>query len=185
MGELGRARLELRLDTDIELLFLCVGSNCLYHWEDWLYFINNYKKLSKGEIEFTEKIGITLENIYYWENMSENRRIRRDEIPITYKKLYICMIMNLVLKEYPLGEICKQMGITRGVLQSIQYSVSSYSGMLAQFCERLHWVDLSLLLISISDRLNFGVKQELLELVKLPLIRPQKYILYIYIYIYI
>lgn len=50
----------------------------------------------------------------------------------------------------------------------------NYSGMMAAFCERLCWTDFSVLFLRISEKINWQVKEELLDLMQIPSLRPER-----------
>ena len=50
----------------------------------------------------------------------------------------------------------------------------NYSGMISAFCERLFWTDYSSLFLRINEKINWCVKEELLELMQLPSLRPER-----------
>lgn len=46
--------------------------------------------------------------------------------------------------------------------------------MMAAFCERLCWTDFSILFLRISEKINWQVKEELLDLMQIPSLRPER-----------
>jgi DNA polymerase theta len=46
--------------------------------------------------------------------------------------------------------------------------------MMAAFCERLCWTDYSILFLRITEKINWQVKDELLDLMQIPSIRPER-----------
>lgn len=46
--------------------------------------------------------------------------------------------------------------------------------MIAAFCERLFWSDYSVLFMRINEKLNWCVKEELMDLMQLPSLRPER-----------
>ncbi|TSQ12710.1 DNA polymerase theta [Bagarius yarrelli] len=76
--------------------------------------------------------------------------------------------------EEPLGVVAKKYGCSRGQLQSLQQSASTYAGMITVFCNRLGWHNLELLLSQFQSRLSFGVQRELCDLVRISLLNAQR-----------
>lgn len=68
----------------------------------------------------------------------------------------------------------KNFEIKRGELQALQNNSGMHAGMLASFCERTCMPDLALLLHRIAERLKFTVQEELLELMQVAHLRPEK-----------
>eukprot|EP00347_Sterkiella_histriomuscorum_P009329 403341625 len=93
---------------------------------------------------------------------------------VRYCKFYMAMIMNEILKETPQNEICNIFNIKRGDIQTIQALAVNYSGMLSAFCERLFWSDYSVLLMRINEKINWCVKEELLDLMQCSSLRPER-----------
>ncbi len=50
----------------------------------------------------------------------------------------------------------------------------NYSGMISAFCERLFWTDYSALFMRINEKINWCVKEELLDLMQIPSLRPER-----------
>jgi len=50
----------------------------------------------------------------------------------------------------------------------------NYSGMIAAFCERLYWNDYSVLFLRVNEKINWSVKEELLDLMQVPSLRPER-----------
>jgi hypothetical protein len=48
------------------------------------------------------------------------------------------------------------------------------SGMMAAFCERLCWTDFSVLFMRICEKINWQVKEELLDLMQIQSLRPER-----------
>jgi hypothetical protein len=65
-------------------------------------------------------------------------------------------------------------GVQRGRLQEIQAAAAMYSGMAFSLCRELHWSDMTLLIDTLRDRLDFGVQVDLLPLMALPGVTARK-----------
>ena len=50
----------------------------------------------------------------------------------------------------------------------------NFAGMMAAFCERLLWNDYSALFMRINEKINWQVQDELLELMQIPSLRPER-----------
>lgn len=64
---------------------------------------------------------------------------------IKYCKFYMAMVINEILKETPVAEICRLFEVKRGDIQSMQQHAINFSGMLSAFTDRLYWSDFSIL----------------------------------------
>ncbi|RXN27034.1 DNA polymerase theta [Labeo rohita] len=83
-------------------------------------------------------------------------------------------VLHDLVSEVPLGAVAKKYGCSRGQLQSLQQSASTYAGMVTVFCNRLGWHNLELLLSQFQSRLSFGVQRELCDLVRISLLNAQR-----------
>ena len=84
------------------------------------------------------------------------------------------MILNEILKETPIIDLQKNWNLKRGDIQTFQQQAVNFSGMLSSFCERLFWTDFSILFQRINEKINWCVKEELLDLMQLPSLRPER-----------
>ena len=76
----------------------------------------------------------------------------------------MALAANEILKETPINEICDEFKCNRGNIQTIQQLALNSSGMMSSFCERLCWSDYSTLFIRITEKINWQVKEDLLDL---------------------
>ena len=76
-------------------------------------------------------------------------------------------------------EICRRFSsverpMKRGYIQALQTQAQNNAGMVAAFCERLYWSDMSLLFQRVGDRLALSVAEDLLGLTQVPSLKPQR-----------
>lgn len=64
--------------------------------------------------------------------------------------------------------------IERGEIQAIQALASNFAGMLTAFCDRANYQDLSIIFLNASDKINFSVKEELLDLMRVKSMKAEK-----------
>ena len=84
------------------------------------------------------------------------------------KKFFISLALDDIINEAPLHELDKKYGVSKSFLQSLQNSSAAFASMVASFCNKLGWNNIELLLNHLQSRLEFGVQQELLDLMRLP-----------------
>ncbi|XP_048084046.1 DNA polymerase theta isoform X3 [Alosa alosa] len=90
-----------------------------------------------------------------------------------HKRFFTTLVLLDLVNEVPLGIVAKKYGCSRGQLQSLQQSASTYAGMVTVFCNRLGWHNLEILLSQFQSRLSFGVQRELCDLVRISLLNAQ------------
>jgi DNA_pol_Q helicase like region helical domain len=90
------------------------------------------------------------------------------------------MVQQLI-QETPLSKVSESFGIERGFLQNLCLSTEGFASMVQNFCSKLGWSNLSILLRGFKERLAFGLSNsvnsdvgvcgDLLELAKLPYVK--------------
>mmetsp|Transcript_14559 Transcript_14559/g.19724 ORF Transcript_14559/g.19724 Transcript_14559/m.19724 type:complete len:192 (+) Transcript_14559:882-1457(+) len=94
---------------------------------------------------------------------------------VRYSRFYMALMMSFILLETPVAEICVAFGnCSRGIVQTVQQQSMNFAGMMSAFCERLHWTDYSVLFMRINERINWQVQDELLNLMQIPSLRPER-----------
>ena len=96
------------------------------------------------------------------------------DLLVRHCRLYMALILDDILREKSIQDICQKFRTTRGEIQALQVAAQNNAGMVAAFCGRLYWSDLSLLFQRVSDRLALAVSEELLDLTQLPSLKAQR-----------
>ena len=91
-----------------------------------------------------------------------------------HRKFYAALALQDLVHEAPLHVVARRYGTSRGMLQSLQGSASTFAGMVTVFCEKLGWTNMSLLLSQFQSRLSFGVERELCDLVRVSLLNAAR-----------
>eukprot|EP00826_Nyctotherus_ovalis_P003640 TRINITY_DN10749_c0_g1_i4.p1 TRINITY_DN10749_c0_g1~~TRINITY_DN10749_c0_g1_i4.p1 ORF type:complete len:218 (+),score=54.06 TRINITY_DN10749_c0_g1_i4:323-976(+) len=179
--ELQEARKKgIRLDTDLQLLYLTTSVDDAVPLPKWDEMRRNYKKLPESGQAVAEEYGINEDMIIQWqysgvklkELLSEASSKKKQKI-LNLPRFYMAMVLNDLICERPLEQLYKAYSIKRGELQGLQNSAGMHAGMLATFCERTCMPDLALLFHRIADRLRLSIQQELLDIMRVPSLRPQ------------
>ncbi|KFM76640.1 DNA polymerase theta, partial [Stegodyphus mimosarum] len=90
-----------------------------------------------------------------------------------HQRFYAALALNDLIQEVPLSVVSAKYDCTRGILQSLQQTTSTFAGMLTVFCNRLGWFTLELIFSHFQRRLHFGIQQELCNLVQLSSLNAQ------------
>lgn len=78
-----------------------------------------------------------------------------------------------MINECPINDVAAKFKFTRGTLQSLQQTASTFAGIVKSFCHALNWDLLALIISQLQDRIFFGVHQELIEIMKIPMLSVQ------------
>lgn len=84
-----------------------------------------------------------------------------------FKRLFIALVLNDIVQEYPIDDLEIKYDINRGQLQNLQNTVSTFAGMMAIFCNKLGWHNLEVLIDQFQSRLEFGIQRELIEIMRI------------------
>ncbi|KAG8177561.1 hypothetical protein JTE90_026190 [Oedothorax gibbosus] len=142
---------------------------------NWMHFLSLWEDLPQEYRRVGELVGVQ-ENFM---GLGIQGRLNKAHHSTHHKmavhqRFYATLALNDLIQEVPLPVVAKKYDCTRGVLQSLQQSTSTFAGMLTTFCNRLGWHNLELLFSSFQKRVHFGVQQELCDLVRLPTLNAQR-----------
>lgn len=84
------------------------------------------------------------------------------------------MALQELINEIPINDVAVKYKFTRGVLQSLQQTASTFAGIVTSFCHALNWELLALIVSQFKDRLFFGVHQDLIDIMKIPILNSQR-----------
>lgn len=138
---------------------------------DWYNYLRIWEKLSDDMKYVGTVIGI--EEGYLAKGARGRLPQRTDAqrcILSVHLRFYTALVLNALIHEVPLVDVSKYYGLSRGQLQSLQNSASTFSGMVTIFCKKLCWHNLHLLLEQFQSRLAFGIERELCDLIRISLL---------------
>lgn len=84
-----------------------------------------------------------------------------------HKRFYVTLALHDLIREVSLDTVAHRYGASRGMLQSLQSSSSTFAGMVTVFCGKLGWHNMEMLLAQFQNRLSFGIERDLCELVRI------------------
>uniref|UniRef100_A0A915IWL8 DNA polymerase theta-like helix-turn-helix domain-containing protein n=1 Tax=Romanomermis culicivorax TaxID=13658 RepID=A0A915IWL8_ROMCU len=87
---------------------------------------------------------------------------------LVHLRFFACLMLFDLINEMSLEACSSKYQVNRGYLQTLQQQGANYAGMIVNFCDRLGWYYLKCLLSGFAERIAFGVRRELTELVALP-----------------
>ena len=176
-AELQRARRNFCLDDDLHLVYLVTP---LYCYEvsanmEWMNFMSLIEALPVSSKRISKLVGVDEGFITraIRGNINMNSPADRSKVDV-HKRFYSALVLSDLINEVPLNEVSKKYSVSRGQLQTLQQSAGTFAGMVTVFCNRLGWKSLSMLLCSFQSRLNFGIHQELIELVRISVLNAQR-----------
>ncbi|XP_034941066.1 DNA polymerase theta [Chelonus insularis] len=164
--ELQKARKCFVLDTELHVIYLVTPFNSASQIGqiDWYVYLDIWKNISDSEQRVGHLVGVTEAFLA--------SALKRDPKPgkslDIHKRFFTALALHDLVREIPLHTVCQKYSCSRGVIQSLQQTASTFAGMVTQFCKKLGWSCIELLVSQFQARLQFGVCSELLDLLRLP-----------------
>ncbi|PIK47986.1 hypothetical protein BSL78_15134 [Apostichopus japonicus] len=172
--ELQRARKSFVLENELHILYQVtpIYDNIK---PDWYQFLCFWETLSTDKRRVAELVGV--EERFLIRAAKGNiptHTARQHHLLSVHRRFHTALILEELVNEAPLNQVARKYGCSKGQLQSLQQSASTFAGMVTVFCSKLGWYNLELLLAQFQNRLNFGVQRELVDLVRISLLNAQR-----------
>lgn len=174
-ADLQRAMKGFVLENDLHILYQITPVYVDWTTIDWYQFFCLWEQLPSAMKRVAEMVGIQegfLARSVSGKLIAKTEKQRRQMA--IHKRFFTTLVLLDLVSEEPLGAVAKKYGCSRGQLQSLQQSASTYAGMVTVFCNRLGWHNLELLLSQFQSRLSFGVQRELCDLVRISLLNASR-----------
>ncbi|XP_003377292.1 DNA polymerase I domain protein [Trichinella spiralis] len=167
--DLKKAKSALVLETDLHLVTPIFLIEQVKHGISWTQYYDIWRNLESGQRRVGEMIGIQeryLVNKAASATLGNVKHNDHEKLQI-YLRYFVALALYELVEEKPIMVVSKKYGFNRGFLQSLQQQAATYAGMVVAFCDRLGWFTFKTLLCGFSERLAFGVKRDLTELVQI------------------
>ncbi|CAG9765307.1 unnamed protein product [Ceutorhynchus assimilis] len=167
--ELEKARQCFVLETELHLIYLVTPYNACYSWGniDWMFYMDLWDKLSIPMKRVGQLVGVRESYM-----IGASRRKMDDkkgfQTMMVHKRFFVALVLQDLVNEVPLGDVCVKYSCNRGMLQSLQQSAATFAGMVTSFSQQLGWNSIEILFSQFQDRMHFGVSRDLLDLMRLP-----------------
>ncbi|XP_063060010.1 DNA polymerase theta [Engraulis encrasicolus] len=173
-ADLQRAMKGFVLENDLHILYQITPVYADWATIDWYQFFCMWEQLPTSMKRVAELVGIQegfLARSVGGKLVAKTDKQRRQMA--IHKRFFTTLVLLDLVNEMPLNVVAKKYGCSKGQLQSLQQSASTYAGMVTVFCNRLGWHNLEMLLSQFQSRLSFGVQRELCDLVRISLLNAQ------------
>ncbi|KAG7483905.1 hypothetical protein MATL_G00043240 [Megalops atlanticus] len=174
-ADLQRAMKGFVLENDLHILYQITPVYTDWTTIDWYQFFCLWENLPSSMKRVAEMVGVQegfLACSVRGKIIAKTEKQHRQMA--IHKRFFTTLVLLDLISEVPLGTVAKKYGCSRGQLQSLQQSASTYAGMVTVFCNRLGWHNMELLLSQFQSRLSFGVQRELCDLVRISLLNAQR-----------
>lgn len=171
--ELEKARQCFVLETELHLIYIVTPYTACSQWGniDWMFYMELWQKLSPSMKRVGDLVGV---RDHFLINASRGRIQTNtnksfNDLQI-HKRFFVSLALQDLVNEVPLNDVAEKFNCTRGTLQSLQQSASTFAGMVTSFSRQLGWSSVEILISQFQDRLHFGVNRDLLDLMRLPIL---------------
>ena len=162
----------INLNNDINLLYICIPINFLeneytpnYDYYLWEYLIFNFENILKNLIKFNL---ILFQKHLFLTNKIGGKYKKYYKLDKKLDRFYFSCILQEIINEKNLDEISKKYLIPIGIIQSLQFQTSNYINQIIKFCENMNYYLISISINTFKKRLDFGINNELISLLKIP-----------------
>ncbi|EGC39324.1 hypothetical protein DICPUDRAFT_27081 [Dictyostelium purpureum] len=133
---------------------------------DWNHYINLFREILKkpSKARVANVIGISEEYMIQRLNGFEATEFKEE---LKYKRFYIAMVLYDLVHEQQLYMAANKFKLHRGSVQTLMQQAGSFSWMVSLFCKKLGWIELEHLVNLYTQRLDKGVKSEIIPLVEI------------------
>lgn len=116
-----------------------------------------------AQLKLAERLGITPEYLMARESGSG---IGGNDTNIRCQRFFVSLALGELVSEVPLQDVARRFGVPHGDLQQLQTSCAGLAYNMLNFCQEVDLNHLVVLLKDLVQRLAFGVKAELLDLMQ-------------------
>ena len=179
LDEIKRARQCFVLENELHMVYQ-VTPICLQElWSDgqpkWREYVNMLGKLPPDMKRVADLVGIDEGYVMSCINGRARTSTQKERKQLAiYRRFRAALALHELVNEHPLHEVADKFELAKGQLQSLQIQAGTFAGMVTTFCRKLTWKNLDMLLSQFQTRLEFGVQQELTELVKISLLNAHR-----------
>ena len=169
LADLQMASKAFALDSELHLVYQVTPIFVINQLSniDWFNFMYIYQALSVAHRNAAKLIGIS--ELFLVKMASSGGEIsssseKQKRLLNIHVRFFASLILNDLINETSLNELCSKYKCNKGSIQNIQQSSAVFAGMITAFCEELGWWSLEILLKNFQARLIFGIQHELLDL---------------------
>lgn len=182
------------MESELHAVYLVTPFSVCYQLQeiDWLSYLDMWEKLSSSMRQIGTLVGVKESflvkamrggsNLDYKLLQIHKRYIYRCNaiffevtlMPEIIYRFYTALALMELVNETPINDVAVKYKFSRGVLQSLQQMTSTFAGIVTAFCRALNWEMLALIISQFQERLYFGVQQELVDLMKIPILNGQR-----------
>ncbi|KAA8895247.1 P-loop containing nucleoside triphosphate hydrolase protein [Sphaerosporella brunnea] len=171
--ELSRALVHFNLETDMHIVyhFTPIHASTSSIEIDWKLLRDELERLDEPSLRAATFCGVTPAFIH---RIASGGILRESEDKLrVYRRFYTSLMLRQLINETPMHHVALHFDVARGFVQSLAATCRGFATTSAAYCKAMGWTGLAVLLEHYSWRLDLGVKDELVELARLPFVKSR------------
>lgn len=172
LQDLSKARQGFCLLNDLHIIYQVTPNDIARSTDlrDWQHYSKIWNDLDEVCQYVGERVGID-EVVIARRARGFSNNLTEDKERI-YRRFWVSLIINDLVREMQLYEICKKFRMSKAFVQQAQRAVAQYAGVISIFCQELGYDNIASLVTPLESRINFSCQRDLLDLIRLNITRP-------------
>lgn len=172
LQDLMKARQGFCLLNDLHIIYQVTPNDIARSTDlrDWQHFSKIWNDLDEICQYVGERVGI--DEIVIARRAQGFTNHLSDDKERVYRRFWVALIINDLVKELQLSEICRKFRMSKAFVQQAQRAVAQFAGVISIFCQELGYENIAALVTPLESRINFSCQRDLLDLIKLNITRP-------------
>ncbi|KAI5847703.1 P-loop containing nucleoside triphosphate hydrolase protein [Morchella snyderi] len=174
--EFSRALKAFNLESDLHIIYHFTpihSSSTSSIAIDWKLLRDDLNSLSESNLRAATFIGV---NPAFVNRMAQGGTLKEDtpaniEKARVYRRFYVALMLRQLINERPVHVVADSYDIARGFVQGLSTTCKGFATTSATFCKVMGWSGLAVLLEHYSGRLDLGVRDDLMELARIPFVK--------------
>ncbi|RPB20263.1 P-loop containing nucleoside triphosphate hydrolase protein [Terfezia boudieri ATCC MYA-4762] len=170
--ELSRALMAFNLETDMHIIYNFTPIYGLTE-VNWKILMNEIEVLDESGLRTVTFVGV---NPALVNRMARGGTLKEDspenvEKLRVHRRFFVSLMLRDLINEIPIHHVANKYETPRGFVQQLASTCKGFASTTGTFCKKMGWGGLAVLLEHYTYRLDMGVKDDLMELVKLPFVK--------------
>jgi len=172
--ELSRALAHFNLETDMHIVyhFTPIHASTSSVSIDWKLLRDELERLDEPSLSAATFCGVNPAFIHKLASGGIFRDAGGDKERL-YRRFYTSLMLRQIINETPIHHVARHFDVARGFVQSLAATCRGFATTSAAYCKAMGWTGLAVLLEHYSWRLDLGVKDDLVELARLPFVKSR------------
>ncbi|KAI5852311.1 P-loop containing nucleoside triphosphate hydrolase protein [Tricharina praecox] len=172
--ELTRALAHFNLETDMHIVyhFTPIHASTSSVSIDWKLLRDELERLDEPSLRAATFCGVNPAFIHKLASGGLFRDAGGAKERV-YRRFYTSLMLRQLINETPIHHVARHFAVPRGFVQSLATTCRGFATTSAAYCKAMGWTGLAVLLEHYSWRLDLGVKDDLVDLARLPFVKSR------------